>query len=236
MQLSAMNSPSPAISLNHGLPAGTLVTTPDGDKKIEEIKTGDLVLSGVGDNLALFYKVAKLKGTQYSGPMWHIQTEENKQILVTPNHVCFAKSKDNELNKEAITLLSHYRYDIDLNSSDHTVLVVGTEKDTNGFETEDCTFSLDHAENIALEISRYKGGMEIERFAVFCKNKYFRFRPAIDIKVAMQVPVIRNGKVEETTITNITEEQYNGLVYDLDVPEARNFAANGVLVHDSTHY
>jgi intein/homing endonuclease len=40
--------------------------------------------------------------------------------------------------------------------------------------------------------------------------------------------------IEKATITNITEEPYEGFVYDLDIPEARNFAANGILVHDST--
>ena len=63
--LSEINGPIPAPSA--GLAAGTLVTTPDGDKKIEDVKAGDWVLGGVGEGISQFHKVAEAKSSQYSG-------------------------------------------------------------------------------------------------------------------------------------------------------------------------
>ena len=42
-------------------------------------------------------------------------------------------------------------------------------------------------------------------------------------------------EIKRWEIVSVTEEDYDGLVYDLDVPGARNFAANGVLVHNSIY-
>ncbi len=54
------------VGADQGLAAGTLVTTPDGDKKIEDVKAGDLVLSGVGAHESKFYKVGKATAKTYS--------------------------------------------------------------------------------------------------------------------------------------------------------------------------
>jgi DNA helicase-2/ATP-dependent DNA helicase PcrA len=49
------------------LAAGTLVTTPNGDKKIEDVVAGDLVLSGVGDSQARFCEVLVAKSNSLVG-------------------------------------------------------------------------------------------------------------------------------------------------------------------------
>lgn len=78
------------------------------------------------------------------------------------------------------------------------------------------------------------GGLEIRRFAFFqsCALLY-QFMRAVDLEVGIKISITRvKGPVRELPITNITEEPYDGFVYDLEIPETRNFAANGVLVHD----
>ena len=51
--------------------------------------------------------------------------------------------------------------------------------------------------------------------------------------ISLPPHLLEGNLVKYGKIASMTEEQYDGLVYALEVPEARNFAVNGVLVHDS---
>ena len=77
-----------------GLAAGTLVMTPDGEKKIEEVKAGDLVLSGVGDGLSRYCEVEEATAKPYRGPMLRIESNPDYQLRATPNHICFGFPHD----------------------------------------------------------------------------------------------------------------------------------------------
>ena len=213
-----------------GLVAGTLVTTPDGDKKIEDIKAGDLVLSGVGMGITRFFKVKQAKSKHYSGPMLCLKSRGVKRLLVTPNHICFADSLK-EKNKDGVGLIAFVCFGKN-NSTEHWVVTLD-----DWIKKRD----LDEAESCAINLSRSRSGEEINRFAKFADSKFndvykgtFQFIPACDLRTGMKIPIATIKAVKSSTITNITEEQYDGLVYDLDIPHARNFAANGVLIHDST--
>ncbi|PQV63075.1 intein C-terminal splicing region/intein N-terminal splicing region [Abditibacterium utsteinense] len=217
---------------NGGLAAGTLVTTPDGDMRIEDVKAGDLVLSGVGGCRTRSYEVNKVSANHYCGPMLKIVVNcSDYQFRATPNHICFSSPSSLSLTDNAVFL---YAFDGESeldeeNSLSHFICIANSNKDAVDFS------NLDQADKFARQMAKANGGLEIKRFADF--NQYyepFNFMPATDLKVAMQVPVTKNETVESATITRIDQEQYDGLVYDLDIPEARNFAANGVLVHDST--
>ncbi len=203
-----------------GLAAGTLVTTPDGDKKIEEIKAGDLVLSGVGESYTRYREVGTATKKFYNGTILKVTTDSQNEFRVIPNYICFAFSKSDKPSKESVEVRIFER----LEKVDRTPM---------HFVDGDRIIGLDQAEEYAHKASFYKGGAQIERFADFRFSKSFRFMPALNLRVGMQIPVIENELVESATISNITEEQYDGLIYNLDIPETRNFAANGVLVHDS---
>ena len=212
------------------LAAGTLVTTPDGDKKIEEIKAGDLVLSGVGGwGASRFCKVKKAVGKPYCGPILKVAVEGDEtqfEFRATPNHICFGNTIKYKSDKNAISLNLYGEYD-----DEDYIHSISRKKDLQTFDWFD---NVDRAEEAARKIAKANAA-EIVRFASFIYPTNFRFMPAKDLEVGMEVPAVENGKVEHTQITNITEEQYDGLVYDLDIPEARNFAANGVLVHNSIY-
>ncbi len=216
------------------LAAGTLVTTPDGDKKIEEIKAGDLVLSGIGDYKTRFYKVNKVSSKAYNGPILRVTAEySNHQFLATPNHICFgltrfdASREEDHPDKNQILLWA-----FDTNTPVSLSHYVRREDNVNDLEDFN---DIDLAEEAARRLAQSSGGSKIERVADFTFCEPFIFMAAIELKVEMNIPVVKNNLVEKATITKITEEHYDGLVYDLDIPEARNFAANGVLVHNSIY-
>ncbi|PQV63076.1 intein C-terminal splicing region/intein N-terminal splicing region [Abditibacterium utsteinense] len=222
------------------LAAGTLVTTPDGDKPIEEIKAGDLVLSGVGEGYARFHEVKEVKSKQHTGTILRITTDTEDKIRVTPNHICFSNNfeyKEND-EKECVSLLSFAKFDKKKQISSHLVFTKDSED-----HLED---NLDCAEEFALNLARSRGGLSIKHYAVFDGFHVLDFMTAAELKIGMFVPVTKKGffsqfskkslgHIGKSEITDIEEEHYDGLVYDLDIPEARNFAANGVLVHNSIY-
>lgn len=104
-----------------GLAAGTLVTTPDGEKKIEEVKAGDLVLSGVGASETRFHEVTKVSAQPYCGLMLQVTAgnlphlikgnsarlragRSVRQFYVAPNHICFAFHRDLNRRGNAVIL------------------------------------------------------------------------------------------------------------------------------------
>jgi DNA helicase-2/ATP-dependent DNA helicase PcrA len=66
-------------------------------------------------------------------------------------------------------------------------------------------------------------------------GKAFTFQPASHLHPGMIVPVYRDGRLEERLIETVEWEDYEGTVYDLSVPHARNFIANDVAVHNSVY-
>lgn len=72
-------------------PAGSLVETHSGAKKIEDIKKGDVVRSASGYGATGYFPVTAQKKFKYSGELVQIQTESGKKLRVTPNHLLFAR-------------------------------------------------------------------------------------------------------------------------------------------------
>ena len=66
-------------------------------------------------------------------------------------------------------------------------------------------------------------------------DKPFHFMPASHLRVGMAVPVLDDGRVVEDVVESVRRIGYSGDVYDLSIPDLRNFAAEGVLVHNSVY-
>jgi len=71
------------------LPGDTLISTPNGKKKIKEIKKGDEVLSGVGKGSVGTYKVSHIVKSKKKTTFITITTKLGKQITATDNHKMF---------------------------------------------------------------------------------------------------------------------------------------------------
>jgi DNA helicase-2/ATP-dependent DNA helicase PcrA len=76
---------------------------------------------------------------------------------------------------------------------------------------------------------------EVVSRARLTKSKAFPFMPAGHLHRGMVVPVVVDGRVEERQIESVDWEEYDGPVYDLSVPDTRNFVANGLVVHNSIY-
>lgn len=72
-------------------PEGSKVTTIKGKQKIEDIKTGDMVLSASGYGKSSYFKVTSAKKFDYNGELVCINTSSGKQVICTPNHLLFAR-------------------------------------------------------------------------------------------------------------------------------------------------
>lgn len=73
------------------LPTGTLITTPNGFKKIEKIKNGDQIISATGRGLSEKFLVNKIYKRSYQGKIVALETASGKILRLTPNHILFAK-------------------------------------------------------------------------------------------------------------------------------------------------
>ena len=75
------------------LPKDTKIKTSTGEKSIEEIKIGEQVTAASGHGKTYADKIVNKKITNYEGSIIKITTTTGKKLLLTPNHICFAKLK-----------------------------------------------------------------------------------------------------------------------------------------------
>ena len=73
--------------------------------------------------------------------------------------------------------------------------------------------------------------MDLNRNAKFNDNKY-SFTPFGNMIEGMYIPVLVNGEIVEEEVVSVEREEYEGYVYDLSVPDTRNFIVNGAVVHN----
>ncbi|MBI4608933.1 MAG: UvrD-helicase domain-containing protein [Candidatus Rokubacteria bacterium] len=67
------------------------------------------------------------------------------------------------------------------------------------------------------------------------RGKAFQLMPASHIRPGMVVPALRDGNACETRVSAVEFQRYRGPVYDLSVENLKNYAANGLLVHNSIY-
>ncbi|MFZ5879950.1 MAG: UvrD-helicase domain-containing protein [Chloroflexota bacterium] len=72
-------------------PAGTPITTSNGQKAIEKLKTGDFVLSASGRGSTLASRVAHVGRRSFNGNLVKVTTRQGLTFQSTPNHIVFAR-------------------------------------------------------------------------------------------------------------------------------------------------
>ena len=63
-------------------------------------------------------------------------------------------------------------------------------------------------------------------------GKSFNFMPLGSVLKGMIVPIYENGSIIEDEVVDVYREKYDGFVYDVSVPETRNFVANSMFLHN----
>jgi DNA helicase-2/ATP-dependent DNA helicase PcrA len=76
--------------------------------------------------------------------------------------------------------------------------------------------------------------IQVRKYAFLTEGR-FDFTPAANGRIGMVLPVVDGGVVHEEVITSITDETYEGIVYDLDIEKVHNYTASGVVVHNSIY-
>lgn len=107
------------------------------------------------------------------------------------------------------------------------------QRNTWRIETERKDY--DEAYKLATEIIALEEDIEISKRARLSKDVTFDFMPASHIKPSMSVAIYNNGEITEEIVSEVSIEEYDGYVYDLSIPNLRQFICEGIVVHNSIY-
>ncbi len=98
------------------------------------------------------------------------------------------------------------------------------------------------ADTFARALAEKGGNLELARVAFLTDTRSaggltlpFDLHPASQVHPTMIVPVYENGQVCDDPVVKVQWLDYDGPVYDLDVPRVHNYIANGIVVHNSIY-
>ena len=199
---------------------GTLIDTEKGKVNIEDLKENEKVRVAAGNGEVALLNVANISKKEYKGELIKVTTESGRVIKGTPNHITFAIV--NEVNKEEVIF---FESEVKNNNVHNSNVYV----DGNMIETFD---NYDKAEEYIKRISVSEIGSEIVRKAKLTKDNNFKFMPLGSLKEGLLLAVNNEDKIVEERIISLEREDFEGYVYDLNVDYARNYIANGIVVHN----
>lgn len=104
------------------------------------------------------------------------------------------------------------------------------QRNTYRVETERALY--DEAEEFARKLSMVEESFEILKKAKLSNDKSFMFMPIGSFKPGMSIAIQNSEKIEEDIVISVELEDYDGYVYDLNIDNARNYIANGIVVHN----
>ncbi len=90
----------------------------------------------------------------------------------------------------------------------------------------------DEAYKLVKEISNVDEEIIISNKIKLLKEEYFNFMPLGHIRENMIVAINDNGVLKKDIVKKVERYDYNGTVYDIDIPEYRQYFANGICVHN----
>ncbi len=102
----------------------------------------------------------------------------------------------------------------------------------NGWRVETERKKYDEADAYVKQLLQVDDSLELYRKAKLTQDEPFLFMPVGSLRKGMSIPVYHDNELVEDIVDEISEVDYSGYVYDLSVPEFRQFLANGVLVHN----
>ena len=105
----------------------------------------------------------------------------------------------------------------------------------NTWRTETERVVYDEADEYAKKLSQIEEGLEIHKKAKLTEGESYRFMPFAHLRATMSVPIFENGNIIEDIIEEVEVEEYEGYVYDLSIPNLRQFICEGVVVHNSVY-
>ncbi|MEY2453640.1 MAG: ATP-dependent helicase UvrD/PcrA [Acidimicrobiaceae bacterium] len=134
---------------------------------------------------------------------------------------------------DAFDLHPEFPHECDLTSVDLTMFASGV------------FHCVDHADNVFLH-ERYRaalavahqaaeaGGLQIQRRAQI-GGMIYKFTPLSHLRQGMAVLVQVGDELEERRVDELSCEEYDGPVYDIEVDPTHTYVADGILVHNSVY-
>lgn len=225
------------------LPEGTLVKTPLGNKKIEEIKVGEEVTSKI-HKFTVAKKVTDRFVKEYNGELIKITLDNDVIISSTPEHVWFANfaNIENYTNKILLTLCNYNEGDEAIHTLEYFTDSIEIKE-----KLKDTDFALMQRDNLygkifnhqdysvlsqkADELKKLTGDVKVLFNANIHSQEMLQIE-ASSLKVGMTM-IDENG--EERIIKKIETIQEKTKIYDLNIENTHNFFANGILTHNSIY-
>jgi len=203
-------------------PAGTRIKTLDGEKPIETIKVGDIVVAASGRGSILPSRVNHVGRRHFEGRLVKITTKRGTALATTPNHIIFAASLSEEAQDttpEIGTGLPHTR-------SKHNLFTAETRSYGDSLEGL-----------LRVSVSQWLGSKPMGSKVFLTQNSAYEFKlvPASHLHPSMIVALERDGQIIEDEIREIHYEPYNGTVFDFEVDDLHNYIVNGMIVHNSIY-
>ncbi|MEA3506749.1 MAG: UvrD-helicase domain-containing protein, partial [Elusimicrobiota bacterium] len=130
---------------------------------------------------------------------------------------------------------------IQLNSSDKKLKKALARKDFNIHPGQKNTWRVEtsrkdysRAEEFIEKLAS-AGGSDTVKKARLTPEKAYHYMPASHILPGMAVAVYEKGQIKEDIVKEVKYEDYDGYVYDMSVPDFRNYIAGGIVVHNSIY-
>lgn len=205
----------------------TLVTTEYDEVKIENIEKNTKVTSAIGRSLVDERLVTEVAKKKINETIVRIETLYGRELAVTRKHIMFARDlMGNAVDKDCdlrYTMFSG-EFDWDCELSRSSLEIDSIEEVDYGVDVdkqhEKMYSALENIEGITADIG------------IMLVGKRYNFINAKEVEVGMIVPTYEDGEIKEDVVIKVTEEHYDGYVYDLSVAGTRNFVANGIIVHN----
>lgn len=214
------------------LPETKIRIDKDTTKAIKDITPNDKVTVANGRGGIVETVVSETSKKYYTGKIVTVKTESGKEIKATPEHIIFAHQSGvfNDNNTETFTMFGSNKYSN------------GYETPFEGYDHELSTnhtgikISGDHDKlsRLAEEAENTIENTKVVRRAVLTKNlkQKFFLMPIVNACEGMKIPVYHNGEIVSERITEVSQEEYSGYVYDLNIDYYRNYLVNDIAVHN----
>lgn len=224
-------------------PKGTPVMTGDGEKKIEDIHTGELVTCAGGHGILQNGVVENVHKKPYAGMLIKIATEKGRMLTVTPTHTLFTVWENRQASYKDIyypiktarlTLFGgKERYaSNNYHGFEHKLeYIVEERKKTHHHEV--VSSSCDDLDEIGSMICSTEPDVTFIKTAILDSSLCeYRFTLAEMVEPGMKVCISENGCLIQDTVSSISQEYYEGFVYDVNISGYRNYIASGIVVHN----
>ncbi|MBS4536993.1 UvrD-helicase domain-containing protein [Clostridium sp. D2Q-11] len=202
------------------------IKTSEGYKDMKSLEEETSIVSAGGWGKVLQGNVNKKSEKYYNGAIVEIKTRKGKTIKTTPNHIMFGKMNVEESEKatyidffgsEEKSSNEHYKHSIQFNGK-----VEAVEE-------------YDEARTYAKKIISLEEDIEIVKRARLTEETTFNYMPASHIRPSMSIPVYENGEIVEDIVKEVNVLDYEGYVYDISIPNLRQYICEDVVVHNSIY-